>query len=111
MPRAIPRRDWPCLAEGLRQTGRATNVIITLGGEGMLIHGTGETGETLTDRLPAMNSAPKDVAGAGDSLFTTCSIALCSGADIWRSAYLGAIAAACQVSRASEIRRSRRATS
>jgi rfaE bifunctional protein kinase chain/domain len=87
------------LAEELRDKAGATNVLITLGGEGMLIHGRGENGEYLTDRLPAMNSAPKDVAGAGDSLFTTCSIALCSGADIWRSAYLGAIAAACQVSR------------
>jgi rfaE bifunctional protein kinase chain/domain len=87
------------LAEGLRKKASAENVIITLGGEGMLIHGRGEDGEPLTDRLPAMNKSPKDVAGAGDSLFTASSIALCAGADIWRSAYLGAIAAACQVSR------------
>ena len=87
------------LAEGLRDRAKAKNVIITLGGEGMLVHGLGENGQNLTDRLPAMNSSPKDVAGAGDSLFTAASIALCTGADIWRSAYLGAVAAACQVSR------------
>jgi rfaE bifunctional protein kinase chain/domain len=87
------------LAEKLREKSGAKNVLITLGGEGMLIHGVGEDGKYLTDRLPAMNSAPKDVAGAGDSLFATASIAMCTGADIWRSSYLGAIAAACQVSR------------
>jgi rfaE bifunctional protein kinase chain/domain len=87
------------LADGLRTKANAENVVITLGGEGMVIHGPGDNGEPTTDRLPAFNSTPKDVAGAGDSLFTASSMALCSGADIWRSAYLGAIAAACQVSR------------
>lgn len=87
------------LAEDLRTKAAAKNVIITLGGDGMLVHGRGEDGNYLTDRLPAFNQAPKDVAGAGDSLFTATSMALCSGADIWRSAYLGGVAAACQVSR------------
>lgn len=87
------------LAEELRTKAAAANVIITLGGEGMLVHGRGEDGDYLTDRLPAFNQAPKDVAGAGDSLFTATSMALCSGADVWRSAYLGGVAAACQVSR------------
>ena len=53
----------------------------------------------MTDRLPAFNSSPKDVAGAGDSFFTCASLALCTGADIWRASYLGALAAGCQVSR------------
>lgn len=87
------------LAEKLREKSDAENVLITLGGEGMLIHGTDKDGVSKTDRLPAMNKSPKDVAGAGDSLFTIASLSLCAGADIWRSSYLGAIAAACQVSR------------
>lgn len=87
------------LAEGLCEKAGARNVIVTLGGEGMLIRGMSEAGVPLTDRLPAMNSSPKDVAGAGDSLFTATSIALCIGASIWQSSYLGAVAAACQVSR------------
>jgi len=49
--------------------------------------------------LPALNIAPKDPAGAGDSLFTSASMALCAGVDIWRASYLGALAAACQVRR------------
>ena len=44
-----------------------------------------------------MNSAPKDVAGAGDSLLTAVSMALVSGASVWEAAYLGAVAAALQV--------------
>jgi len=52
-----------------------------------------------TDTLPAFNTAPRDVAGAGDSFFTCAAMALCSGVDIWQAAYLGSIAAALQVSR------------
>jgi rfaE bifunctional protein kinase chain/domain len=89
------------LANDLREKSEAESVIVTLGGEGILVHGRNgsQQEEYLTDRLPAFNEAPKDVAGAGDSLFTASSMALCSGADIWRSAYLGSVAAACQVSR------------
>ena len=88
------------LAEGLREQARARQVIITLGAEGLLIYAPKDRGdEFVTDRLPAFNSAPKDVSGAGDSLFTCASLALAGGADVWQGAYLGSIAAACQVSR------------
>jgi len=71
---------------------------VTLGAEGLFVRGLKE-GKELADRLPAFNTAPKDVAGAGDSLFACASLALCAGADIWRAAYLGSIASACQTSR------------
>ena len=49
---------------------------------------------------PALNSSqPKDVSGAGDSMLISASMALAVGADVWQSAYLGSIAAACQVTR------------
>ncbi|ARN83213.1 PfkB family carbohydrate kinase [Methylocystis bryophila] len=86
------------VAERLRNVSRAENVIVTLGAEGLFVRGVKE-GEELADRLPAFNSAPKDVAGAGDSLFACSSLALCAGADIWRAAYLGSIASACQTTR------------
>ncbi|MGA9598872.1 MAG: PfkB family carbohydrate kinase [Methylocystis sp.] len=86
------------VAERLRNLSRAENVIVTLGGEGLFVRGLKE-GKELADRLPAFNTAPKDVAGAGDSLFACASLALCAGADIWRAAYLGSIASACQTSR------------
>jgi rfaE bifunctional protein kinase chain/domain len=92
------------LAENLRQGARATNVMITLGAEGLLVHApsAGE-GAVPTDRLPAMNVAPKDPAGAGDSLFTCAAMAIRAGIDIWSASYLGALAAACQVGRVGNI--------
>jgi len=88
------------LAEVLRGKAQAEHVILTLGGEGLLVQvPEPEPGKFATDRLPAFNSAPKDVAGAGDSVFACASMALAVGANIWQSAYLGSIAAALQVSR------------
>jgi rfaE bifunctional protein kinase chain/domain len=88
------------LAEALRKKASADQLFVTLGAEGLLIHARANgSGEYVTDQLAAFNSSPKDVAGAGDSLLTCSSLALAAGADIWQSAYLGSIAAACQVSR------------
>jgi rfaE bifunctional protein kinase chain/domain len=86
------------ISERLLEKARAENVVITLGAEGMLIN-VNKNDSFRTDRLPAFNQSPKDVAGAGDSFFTCAAMALCVGADIWRSSYLGALAAALQVSR------------
>ena len=86
------------LAETLRKKAQAENVVITMGSEGILVHAR-NTSDWMTDQLPSFNSAPKDTAGAGDSFLTCAAMGLCSGLDIWRSVYLGSIAAACQVSR------------
>lgn len=88
------------LAERLRRACGARNVVITLSAEGMLVHAPNGSDDSLVDdRLPAFNTAAKDPAGAGDSLFTATAMALAAGADIWRASYLGALAAACQVGR------------
>lgn len=87
------------LAETLCAKALAEQLIITLAGEGLLIHAPGASEEFMTDRLPAFNSAPKDVSGAGDSFLTCASMALAVDATIWQAAYLGSIAAACQVGR------------
>ncbi|MDB5988737.1 MAG: rfaE [Herbaspirillum sp.] len=92
------------LAEKLRKKSRAKNIIMTLGAEGVIAHASSDNREEwLTDRLPAFNTAPKDSAGAGDSLLTCCSMAMALGVDIWQSMYLGSIAAACQVGRVGNI--------
>lgn len=92
------------LAESLRKNAQGKNIIITLGAEGLLIHSEIlHKNEWMTDRLPAMNSTPKDSSGAGDSLLTCCAMSLAVGADIWQSTYLGALAAACQVGRVGNI--------
>lgn len=92
------------LAEKLRQQARAQNVFITLGSDGLLIHAdTNTKNQMLTDKLPVFNHSPKDVAGAGDSLLTASALASVADADIWQSAFLGCIAAACQVGRLGNI--------
>ncbi len=92
------------LAETLRVEAQAKNVLITLGAEGVLIHAASSNGEQWhTDRLQSFNTAPKDIAGAGDSLLTCASMAMAVGCDIWKSAYLGSLAAACQVGRIGNI--------
>ena len=64
----------------------------------MLVSGY-RNGQDYLDRLPALNLDPKDPAGAGDCLFTATSMALRLGLNIWEAALVGAVAAACQVSR------------
>ena len=92
------------LAEKLRNKAGAKNVLLTLGAEGLLAHASSiQCDDWLTDRLPAFNMAPKDSAGAGDSMLASCSMSLAVGADMWQSMYLGSIAAACQVSRVGNI--------
>ena len=88
------------LAEALRQQSAARNILLKLGEEGLLIHaGSGKEGDWLTDRVDALNSAPKDVVGAGDSLLITSAMTLASDGNIWEAACLGSLAAAVQVGR------------
>jgi rfaE bifunctional protein kinase chain/domain len=87
------------LADDLLRKAEAGHVLLTLGAEGLLIHAPEDERGFSTDRLPAFNAAPRDVSGAGDSVLTCTAMAMATGCDIWRSAYLGAVAAACQVGR------------
>jgi rfaE bifunctional protein kinase chain/domain len=92
------------LAETLRQRTNAANIAITLGAEGLLIHAKEtDKDQWLTDRLLALNTAPKDTAGAGDCLLVCAGMALAAGRSVWESLYLGSIAAACQVGRIGNI--------
>lgn len=92
------------LAEALRKKTNAENIVITLGAEGLLIHaGVPDQAEWLTDRLAALNTSPKDTAGAGDCLLVCTAMAMAVGRPIWESIYLGSIAAACQVGRIGNI--------
>jgi rfaE bifunctional protein kinase chain/domain len=88
------------LAQDLQIKANAKHVFITLGSEGVFVHSSPSTANDLIDdQLPAFNSAPKDVSGAGDCLLMCASMALVAGANVWESAYLGSVAAACQVGR------------
>ncbi len=88
------------LAEALRKKANAKNIVITMGAEGILVHaGIPEQTEWHTDRLAALNTSPKDTAGAGDCLLVSTAMSMAVGSPIWESLYLGSIAAACQVGR------------
>lgn len=88
------------VAEKLRKKCDAKNIFMTLGAEGIMIHaGSPLENAWATDRLPAFNTIPKDPSGAGDSFLTCASMALAVGGEIWQAAYLGSLAAACQVGR------------
>jgi rfaE bifunctional protein kinase chain/domain len=92
------------LAEALRIKTNALNIAITLGAEGVLIHAAHQDKtQWLTDRLPSLNTAPKDSAGAGDCLLVCTAMALALGRPVWESLYLGSVAAACQVGRIGNI--------
>ena len=57
------------MAEQLRIQAQAENILLKMGEEGLMIHvGNGNDTDWLTDRVDALNSSAKDVAGAGDSL-------------------------------------------
>lgn len=92
------------LAEKLRKQALAKNVLLKMGEEGLLIHAWDDTkggteGGIMTDQVPALNSHPKDVAGAGDSLLIAGAMAMACGANIWEAGCLGSLAAAIQVGR------------
>jgi rfaE bifunctional protein kinase chain/domain len=88
------------LAEQLRQQASARNVLLKMGEEGLLIHASSNNGDNwITDRVDALNSAAKDVAGAGDSLLIGSAMVLACGGSIWEAACLGSLAAAVQVGR------------
>ena len=88
------------LVDRLRRKAKASHVVVTLGAEGVLVHTRPTRRHRFhTDRLEALNTSPKDPAGAGDCLLVCAAMALVLGRPIWESAYLGSLAAACQVGR------------
>jgi len=91
------------LAEQLKIQSNASNIILKMGEEGLLVHADSSEDSWLTDRISALNSSPKDVSGAGDSLLIASAMTLASGGNIWEAAFLGSIAAAVQVGRVGNI--------
>ncbi|HVK99911.1 MAG TPA: PfkB family carbohydrate kinase [Dongiaceae bacterium] len=87
------------MAERLRTVASAQNVMLKLGAEGVLLQMQDTDKAPRTDRLPALNTAPVDVAGAGDSMLIAAGLALAAKASPWQAAALGTVAAALQVGR------------
>jgi rfaE bifunctional protein kinase chain/domain len=92
------------ISELLSDATESSHVLLKLGSEGLLVN-TRSAGSDgwHTDQLQALSSRPRDVAGAGDCLLVTATLALSVGASIWEAALLGSLAAAIQVSRVGNI--------
>jgi rfaE bifunctional protein kinase chain/domain len=88
------------LAEKLRLSLDAKNLLLKLGADGLIIHGKNQNGGlVVTDQVPAINGAFIDASGAGDSLLSCSALSLASQATIYEAALLGSIVAAIQVGR------------
>lgn len=87
------------VAEKLRKETNVNNILLKLGDEGLMLHYHEANGKPKTDKLPAFQRIPADVAGAGDSMLITYGLAHAAGGDFWQSAFLANIAAAIQVGR------------
>ena len=88
------------LADKLMKKTSSENILLKLGPDGLIAQCQSETSNAPhTEKLDALNSNPKDVSGAGDSMLATASLAMISGANLWEASLLGNIAAFLQVGR------------
>ncbi len=91
------------LLQKLIKQSNAKHIILKLGVDGLIIFNDKDEINFLTDKIPAINNNPKDVAGAGDALLIVSSLSYVLGANIWESAYLGSLAAALQIDKVGNI--------
>ena len=87
------------LVQQLKKLSSTDNIFLKMGEEGMLIYSGDTNVNDLTDSISALNTSPRDVAGAGDSLLVSGALTMTAGGSIWESALIGSLAAAIQVGR------------
>jgi len=88
------------VAEGLRKHLSSRNLLLKMGGDGVLVSAQDQNGQMLaTDEIAAINKNPVDTSGAGDSMLAGASLALASGASIYEAALIGSVLAGIQVGR------------
>jgi sugar/nucleoside kinase (ribokinase family) len=88
------------VAESLRSELGASNLLLKMGADGVLISAVDQLREIMaTDEIAAINKNPIDTSGAGDSMLAGASLALASGATIYEAALLGSVLSGIQVGR------------
>lgn len=88
------------VAETLRSHLKSENLLLKMGGDGVLISAQDKDGKMLaTDEIAAINKNPVDTSGAGDSMLAGATLALASGANIYEAALIGSVLAGIQVGR------------
>lgn len=92
------------ISEKLRKKLNCQYLLLKLGPDGILLHGINSDGSILrTDRMEALNNAPVDVSGAGDSLLACATLSMTVSDNLYVAGILGSIASAIQVSRVGNI--------
>jgi rfaE bifunctional protein kinase chain/domain len=86
------------VAQMICERANSKAALVKLGEEGVILRFR-DGSDWKTDQIPALNSAPQDVAGAGDCMLVASSLALTVGANMWEAGLLGSLAAAIQVGR------------
>jgi rfaE bifunctional protein kinase chain/domain len=88
------------VAEGLRVQLESTNLLLKMGGDGVLISSEDDTHQMLpTDEIAAINRNPVDTSGAGDSMLAGASLSLAAGASIYEAALIASVLSGIQVGR------------
>jgi len=92
------------LLEKLRRKSDVDNIILKLGPDGALLSVKEKGLSPQIDRIPALNSSPRDIMGAGDSMLIGASLALAlPQTSPWEAGCIGSILAAHQVSQIGNI--------
>lgn len=92
------------LLEKLRKKSDTNTIILKLGGDGALLSVKEKNLSPQIDRIPALNSSPRDIMGAGDSMLIGASLALAlTDTNPWLAGCIGSILAAHQVSQIGNI--------
>ena len=92
------------LADKLMMKTNAKHILLKMGSEGIIAQNLEKQEKSShTERFDALNPAPIDVSGAGDSVLITSTLALSAGSSLWEASLLGSIAAFVQVGRVGNI--------
>jgi len=92
------------IVEKLRLHMNAGSILLKLGSDGVLLHGTDSQGKVMaTDAIPSLNPNPVDTSGAGDSMLAAASLSLAIERNLSKAGLLGSITAAVQISRTGNI--------
>ena len=87
------------VAQTLRRVTKSENLLLKLGGNGMIAYQ--QTTKTKIDRqhFSALNSNPIDVSGAGDCVLASMGLSIASGSSVMQAAAIGTLAASIAVDR------------
>jgi sugar/nucleoside kinase (ribokinase family) len=92
------------IVEKLRLHMNVASILLKLGSDGVLVHGTDAQGRMMaTDAIPSLNPNPVDTSGAGDSMLAAASLALAIERNLSKAGLLGSVTAAVQISRTGNI--------